>query len=125
MPTVIFCWSGILSVKFDCTLYILKFIYNLASFLTNFSMFLFCFKKYIDNFIFLNSNNLNIIFCFLDLEDTNKSLKAMHDIVCSLPQPNRDTLAFLILHLQRFVLLLLIFIIHFSFKKIPYLSREF
>lgn len=37
----------------------------------------------------------------LEIGDEDNSIAAMYQTITDLPQPNRDTLAFLILHLQR------------------------
>lgn len=48
---------------------------------------------------------LNIIFFLLEISDEDNSIAAMYQAVGELPQANRDTLAFLMVHLQRYILI--------------------
>lgn len=48
---------------------------------------------------------LNIIFSLLEISDEDNSIAAMYQAVGELPQANRDTLAFLMVHLQRYIVM--------------------
>lgn len=58
--------------------------------------------------------SLLLFVCIADKSDEDDSLSAMYQAVSELPNPNRDTLAFLIVHLQRFVYFFFCFF-HVSF----------
>lgn len=49
------------------------------------------------------SRPLGAFFSFIEITDEDNSIAAMYQAVGELPQANRDTLAFLMIHLQRFV----------------------
>jgi hypothetical protein len=44
---------------------------------------------------------LGTFFSFTEITDEDNSIAAMYQAVSELPQANRDTLAFLMIHLQR------------------------
>lgn len=46
------------------------------------------------------SLDISDLFC-IEIKDYEESIVATYQAISELPQPNRDTLAFLILHLQR------------------------
>lgn len=47
------------------------------------------------------SRPLGAFFSFTEITDDDNSIAAMYQAVGELPQANRDTLAFLMIHLQR------------------------